>query len=376
MAFEVACRCGARFAAEDHLSGRIVPCPSCGQPLSMLSPAAVASHQPPPVLTPILGPAQQQAASPHQPAPPSQVAPASDSSQRFLFIVGGIGGGAVVLLLAVIIASSWMSSKENASSDATLPATTGQSNSPSSVAGGSSPAASSSATSSSPATSNLPLDSVASTLKNAINDRIGSPGYATPEAAYGALRSAVRSKDWGKVYDCLTDDYRDRLVASKTIFFLLSSKDEPEMAAVLARHGITETKVQLAQLAKAGTKTIGITPKQFEATKNLASDPRAFFVDAFEVEYREMLDLRQKSPDKADIQERGLMDVELLVEFRDLRIRGAQAMGRFEGPDGVLFEQTARGWLVSGVSTDWGVSMRRVRKLRDSGGEGGSFNEQ
>src|SRR5262245_1361084 len=29
----VACRCGQRFAAKDHLFGRQVPCPACGNPL-------------------------------------------------------------------------------------------------------------------------------------------------------------------------------------------------------------------------------------------------------------------------------------------------------------------------------------------------------
>src|SRR5581483_12488548 len=31
----VSCRCGQRFAAQDHLVGRQVPCPACGNPLAI-----------------------------------------------------------------------------------------------------------------------------------------------------------------------------------------------------------------------------------------------------------------------------------------------------------------------------------------------------
>ncbi|MCI0362105.1 MAG: DUF1559 domain-containing protein [Planctomycetaceae bacterium] len=39
----VSCRCGQRFQAPDHLAGKTVPCPACGQPLSIGSASAAAA---------------------------------------------------------------------------------------------------------------------------------------------------------------------------------------------------------------------------------------------------------------------------------------------------------------------------------------------
>ena len=43
MSFPVACGCGQKFMAQDHLSGKEVPCPACGNPLLIQPPATAAS---------------------------------------------------------------------------------------------------------------------------------------------------------------------------------------------------------------------------------------------------------------------------------------------------------------------------------------------
>ena len=48
MSIEVTCRCGQRFAAEEYLVGKQVPCPFCGSPLAI--PLASPSH---PASTPL-----------------------------------------------------------------------------------------------------------------------------------------------------------------------------------------------------------------------------------------------------------------------------------------------------------------------------------
>ena len=59
MPFEVSCSCGQRFLAQDHLAGKQVACPACGQPFFVTPPAAppasdapVGQADPPPPAAP------------------------------------------------------------------------------------------------------------------------------------------------------------------------------------------------------------------------------------------------------------------------------------------------------------------------------------
>ena len=47
MPFPVACGCGQKFMAQDHLSGKEVPCPACGNPLLIQPPSVAAASTPP-----------------------------------------------------------------------------------------------------------------------------------------------------------------------------------------------------------------------------------------------------------------------------------------------------------------------------------------
>ncbi len=47
MPFPVACGCGQKFMAQDHLSGKEVPCPACGNPLLIQPPSIAAASRPP-----------------------------------------------------------------------------------------------------------------------------------------------------------------------------------------------------------------------------------------------------------------------------------------------------------------------------------------
>src|SRR5689334_3085049 len=48
MPFPVACGCGQKFMAQDHLSGKEVPCPACGNPLLIQPPGLAPSPKPAP----------------------------------------------------------------------------------------------------------------------------------------------------------------------------------------------------------------------------------------------------------------------------------------------------------------------------------------
>jgi hypothetical protein len=113
------CRCGQRFLAQDHLLGRTVPCPACGNPLMIptaddgelqLAPAQV---QPQPQLHPKPGSQYSAQQYPAQPNPPqsnplqpsarpySSSASSSGSGSQLGWILS-IGGGLVVLVLVLI----------------------------------------------------------------------------------------------------------------------------------------------------------------------------------------------------------------------------------------------------------------------------------
>jgi hypothetical protein len=95
----VACRCGQRFAAQDHLFGRQVNCPACGGPLVIPSPQ------------------QQPIASPLQPAVPStlqarpgptraqyqQQGSAAGPSNQLMLIGLVLGGSALLLVIAAVV---------------------------------------------------------------------------------------------------------------------------------------------------------------------------------------------------------------------------------------------------------------------------------
>lgn len=67
MPFTVACQCGAKFAAQDHLAGKVVRCPKCSQPLQIV-PAETDDPAPSAPLR-----------SPRTEAAPSSAAPAAAS---------------------------------------------------------------------------------------------------------------------------------------------------------------------------------------------------------------------------------------------------------------------------------------------------------
>src|SRR6188768_1174421 len=48
MPFPVACGCGQKFMAQDHLSGKEVPCPACGNPLLIQPPTETTPAAPKP----------------------------------------------------------------------------------------------------------------------------------------------------------------------------------------------------------------------------------------------------------------------------------------------------------------------------------------
>ena len=68
MPFPVACGCGQKFMAQDHLSGKEVPCPACGNPLLIQPPETAPSPKPAPAKTAAPKPATKPPA--FQGAPP------------------------------------------------------------------------------------------------------------------------------------------------------------------------------------------------------------------------------------------------------------------------------------------------------------------
>ena len=118
MPITVACRCGQRFAARDHLAGRQVKCPACGGPISISAPepdpladlsddifdlgsAASAEQSVRPAAGPLSG-------GYHQPA----AASGGFDQKTLLMICGGIGGFVVLILIALIMFSGGSSDND------------------------------------------------------------------------------------------------------------------------------------------------------------------------------------------------------------------------------------------------------------------------
>jgi hypothetical protein len=90
MPVAIACRCGQRFLAQDHLFGQQVACPACGSPLWIPLPEA----EPLPLAPLPLAP------SPLKPAPMT-ARPAAGSSSQLVWLAG-IGGVGLLLLLVMV----------------------------------------------------------------------------------------------------------------------------------------------------------------------------------------------------------------------------------------------------------------------------------
>lgn len=89
MPVAIACRCGQRFLAQDHLFGQQVACPACGGPLVIPHPDA----QPLPLAPLPVAPA------PYSTLPPAR--PPAGSASQWLWLAG-IGGIGLLLLLVMV----------------------------------------------------------------------------------------------------------------------------------------------------------------------------------------------------------------------------------------------------------------------------------
>jgi hypothetical protein len=94
MPVAIACRCGQRFLAQDHLFGQQVACPACGGPLLIPLPAPEPLPLAPLPLAPV-----PVAPAPFSTLPPAR--PAAGSSSQWLWLVG-IGGVGLLLLLVMV----------------------------------------------------------------------------------------------------------------------------------------------------------------------------------------------------------------------------------------------------------------------------------
>lgn len=107
--------------------------------------------------------------------------------------------------------------------------------------------------------------------------------YATPEAVWEAQKKATEGQDWKTLYNTLTPETRDRMVAGFAFMAQMVAGTDEGMAAIVKKHGLESRSSVPDESSPAGLgQMFTKMQEQIETAAASIKDKESFFVDVMD----------------------------------------------------------------------------------------------
>lgn len=126
-------------------------------------------------------------------------------------------------------------------------------------------------------------------------------GYSSPNAAFAAQQSAIKTKNWKKLFTTITPDGQDNVLAAVLLLTALGATQEPKLGDILQRYGINVEELR----GSSGNGLMGlpsIDPDKARSAAVGVSNKAALFGELMTVFQQRAAEARQKSGSAAALQ--------------------------------------------------------------------------